>query len=63
MISAKAIGAAGLLSPLTNLAPKLVRDLYEVCMQEKFHAAYALQVDAAILCIVYLMNTVSQALT
>ena len=49
MISAKAIGATGLLSPLANVAPKLVRELYDVCMQEQFQAAYDLQVDAAFL--------------
>jgi dihydrodipicolinate synthase/N-acetylneuraminate lyase len=49
MISAKAIGATGLLSPLANVAPKLVRELYDVCMQEQFQSAYDLQVDAAFL--------------
>jgi dihydrodipicolinate synthase/N-acetylneuraminate lyase len=63
MFSTKAIGASGLLSNLANLAPKLLRDLYDVCKQEKFQAAYDLQIDAAILCIAYLMNTVSQVLT
>ena len=49
MISASAIGATGLLSPLSSVSPKLVRRLYELCRAENYKAAHAPQEDAAIL--------------
>jgi dihydrodipicolinate synthase/N-acetylneuraminate lyase len=49
MISAAAIGATGLLSPLASVAPVLVRGLYRACRSESFAAARPLQEDAAIL--------------
>jgi 4-hydroxy-tetrahydrodipicolinate synthase len=49
MISAAAIGATGLLSPLASVAPVLVRDLYRTCRSESYAAARPLQEDAAIL--------------
>ena len=39
MISAAAIGATGLLSPLAAIAPKLIGNLYALCMAEKFTEA------------------------
>ena len=39
MISAAAVGATGLLSPLAGLAPKLVGNDYKLCMAEKFTEA------------------------
>ena len=47
MISARAIGATGLLSPVTNVAPKLVRNLFDLCAKENYQSAYELQLDAA----------------
>ncbi len=49
MISAGAIGATGMLSPLASVAPKLARKLYDLCRAENYQAARALQEDAAIL--------------
>jgi 4-hydroxy-tetrahydrodipicolinate synthase len=49
MISASAIGATGLLSPIANVAPNLIRELFNLCRNEKFQDAYELQVDAAFL--------------
>jgi 4-hydroxy-tetrahydrodipicolinate synthase len=49
MISAGAIGATGMLSPLASVAPKLVRALYDLCRAENYQAARAPQEDAAIL--------------
>jgi 4-hydroxy-tetrahydrodipicolinate synthase len=49
MVSAAAIGATGLLSPLASVAPVLVRDLYRTCRSESYAAARPLQEDAAIL--------------
>ena len=49
MISATAIGATGLLSPLAAIAPKLVDNLYALCMAEKFKEAQPAQEQAAIL--------------
>jgi 4-hydroxy-tetrahydrodipicolinate synthase len=49
MISAGAIGATGLLSPLAAIAPKLVRGLYDLCRAEDYAAARGPQEDAAIL--------------
>jgi 4-hydroxy-tetrahydrodipicolinate synthase len=47
MISARAIGATGLLSPISNVAPKLVRSLFDLCILENYQQAYDLQIDAA----------------
>jgi 4-hydroxy-tetrahydrodipicolinate synthase len=49
MISAGAIGATGMLSPLASVSPKLVRELYDLCQAENYKAARAPQEDAAIL--------------
>ncbi len=49
MISAGAIGATGLLSPLAGIAPRLVHELYKLCRSENYAAARPLQEDAAIL--------------
>jgi 4-hydroxy-tetrahydrodipicolinate synthase len=49
MISAAAIGATGLLSPLASVSPVLVRELYRACRSESYAAARPLQEDAAIL--------------
>lgn len=49
LISASAVGATGLLSPLASLAPNLVRELYQLCRAEDYPAARSLQEDAAIL--------------
>jgi 4-hydroxy-tetrahydrodipicolinate synthase len=39
MVSARAIGAAGVLSPLAAVAPVLVRRLYELCRNEQYSEA------------------------
>jgi 4-hydroxy-tetrahydrodipicolinate synthase len=49
MISAAAVGATGLLSPLSSIAPKLIGKLYALCMAEKFTEARPAQEQAAIL--------------
>jgi 4-hydroxy-tetrahydrodipicolinate synthase len=49
MISAAAVGATGLLSPLAGIAPKLIGNLYALCMAEKFAEARPAQEQAAIL--------------
>jgi len=49
MISAGAIGATGMLSPLASISPKLVHELYGLCRAENYRAARAPQEDAAIL--------------
>lgn len=49
MISASAIGATGLLSPLAGISPRLVHGLYDACRREAYQEAYPLQEDAAIL--------------
>jgi 4-hydroxy-tetrahydrodipicolinate synthase len=49
MISAAAIGATGLLSPLASISPVLVRELYRACRSESYAAARPMQEDAAIL--------------
>lgn len=49
MISAAAIGATGLLSPLSSIAPKLIGTLYSLCMAERFTEARPAQEQAAIL--------------
>ena len=49
MVSAHATGATGLLSPVANIAPALIRRLYDLCAQEKYGQAHQAQVDAAFL--------------
>jgi 4-hydroxy-tetrahydrodipicolinate synthase len=49
MISAAAVGATGVLSPLAGIAPKLIGNLYALCMAEKFTEARPAQEQAAIL--------------
>jgi 4-hydroxy-tetrahydrodipicolinate synthase len=49
MISAAAIGASGLFSALAVIAPNLVRELFDLCRQEKLFEARALQEQAATL--------------
>jgi 4-hydroxy-tetrahydrodipicolinate synthase len=49
MVSAAAIGASGLFSPLAGLAPALVRRLYDLCRQGDFASARPLQEDIAAL--------------
>jgi 4-hydroxy-tetrahydrodipicolinate synthase len=49
MVSAGAIGASGLFSALAVIAPKLVRDLFDLCRKQKFSEARALQEEAAAL--------------
>ena len=49
MISAAAVGATGLLSPLAGVAPKLIGSLYKLCEAEKFTEARPAQEQAAIL--------------
>lgn len=49
MVSAGATGATGLLSPLATFAPKLVRQLYDLCRKEDYKAAFAAQEAAALL--------------
>jgi 4-hydroxy-tetrahydrodipicolinate synthase len=49
MISAAAVGATGLLSPLASIAPKLISNLYALCSAEKFTEARPAQEQAAIL--------------
>lgn len=49
MISAGAIGATGMLSPLAGISPRLVGELYRTCRREAYRDAYALQEDAAML--------------
>lgn len=49
MISAGAIGATGLLSPLASVSPTLVRGLYDLCRAEDYGIARTAQEDAAIL--------------
>jgi 4-hydroxy-tetrahydrodipicolinate synthase len=49
MISASATGATGLLSPLAGVAPRLVRQLYDLCRAERYAQAWAAQEGAATL--------------
>lgn len=39
MISAGAIGATGLFAPLAGIAPRLVRELYDLCRKERYDEA------------------------
>lgn len=49
MISAGAIGATGLLSSLSNIAPRIVRELYDLCRIENYQDARGRQSDLAVL--------------
>jgi 4-hydroxy-tetrahydrodipicolinate synthase len=49
MISAGAIGATGILSSLSNVAPRLVRELYDLCSQERYQDAHSRQTELALL--------------
>jgi 4-hydroxy-tetrahydrodipicolinate synthase len=49
MVSAGAIGATGMFSALSGVAPRLVRRLYELCRDEKFFAARPVQEEVAAL--------------
>jgi 4-hydroxy-tetrahydrodipicolinate synthase len=49
MVSAAAIGATGMFSALSVIAPKLVRELFELCRQQKLFEARALQEQVAAL--------------
>jgi 4-hydroxy-tetrahydrodipicolinate synthase len=49
MVSAAAIGATGLFSPLTSVAPKLIRKLYESCRKDQLVEARSAQEAAAAL--------------
>jgi 4-hydroxy-tetrahydrodipicolinate synthase len=49
LVSAAAIGARGLFSPLAVIAPTLVRRLFDLCAAHKLFEARALQEDAAAL--------------
>ena len=50
MISAGAIGATGLLSSLSNISPRIVRELYDLCHDEKYEDARSRQLDLAVMC-------------
>lgn len=49
MVSAGAIGATGTFSALSVIAPKLVRELFDLCRQQKLFEARALQEQVAAL--------------
>lgn len=49
MISARAIGATGVLSPLSNIAPRLVHELYDFCRVENYQDARSKQTELAAL--------------
>jgi len=49
MVSSGAIGARGMVSALAIIAPRLMRQLYDLCRAEKFFEARALQEQAAAL--------------
>jgi 4-hydroxy-tetrahydrodipicolinate synthase len=49
LVSATAIGARGLFSPLAVIAPTLVRRLFDLCAAQKLFEARVLQEDAAAL--------------
>jgi 4-hydroxy-tetrahydrodipicolinate synthase len=49
MVSAAAIGATGLFSSLAGVAPKLVRQLYDLCRADKLFEARPAQEDVAAL--------------
>ena len=45
MVSAGAVGATSMFSSLAGVAPKLVRELYEICRTEKYFDARKTQED------------------
>lgn len=49
MVSAAAIGAKGLFAPLASIAPKRVRELYDLCRQDKLFEARGSQEEIAAL--------------
>jgi 4-hydroxy-tetrahydrodipicolinate synthase len=49
MVSAAAIGAAGMFAPLAGIAPKLVRELYSLCRDQKLFEARKAQEQIAAL--------------
>jgi len=49
MVSAAAIGATGVFSPLAGIAPKLVRGLFDQCRQDQLFEARKAQEDVAAL--------------
>src|SRR5271170_2225909 len=49
MVSAGAIGATGMFSALATIAPRLMRELFNLCRAQKFNEARALQGEAAAL--------------
>ncbi len=49
MVSAGAIGASGMFSALAVIAPRLVREMFNLCRQKRFDAARPLQEEVAAL--------------
>jgi 4-hydroxy-tetrahydrodipicolinate synthase len=49
MVSASAIGATGMLAPLAGIAPRLVRELYDLCRDQKLFEARKVQEQIAAL--------------
>jgi 4-hydroxy-tetrahydrodipicolinate synthase len=49
MVSAGVIGGAGAFSPLSGVAPRLVRELYDLCAKQQFTQARKAQEDIAAL--------------
>jgi 4-hydroxy-tetrahydrodipicolinate synthase len=49
MVSAGAIGASGMFSALAGVAPRLVREMFNLCRQKRFDAARPLQGEVAAL--------------
>jgi 4-hydroxy-tetrahydrodipicolinate synthase len=47
LVSAAALGGTGAVVPLAGIAPRLVRQVYEMCRQQKFVEARAMQEDIA----------------
>jgi 4-hydroxy-tetrahydrodipicolinate synthase len=47
LVSAAALGGTGAVVPLAGIAPKLVRRVYDMCRQQKFMDARAMQEDIA----------------
>jgi 4-hydroxy-tetrahydrodipicolinate synthase len=49
MVSAAAIGATGMLAPLAGIAPRLLRELYDLCRTQKLFEARKVQEQVAAL--------------
>jgi 4-hydroxy-tetrahydrodipicolinate synthase len=47
LVSAAALGGSGAIVPLAGIAPKLVREVYDLCRQQKFLEARGMQEDIA----------------